>query len=84
MTYGYPAMRDGKRPICFSPWKLARTLRSLEEGGAVEQVSRESEAGGRTYGCRSWSGRGLFASCLTGLAFYAVDEEALGEAEGAA
>ena len=76
-------MRDGKRPICFSPWKLARTLRSLEEGGAVEQVSRESEQAAHVW-LQELEREGLVRKLPDGLAFYAVDEEALGEAEGAA
>ena len=81
--YGYPATREGKRPICFGPWKLARTLRSLEELRLVEQVSRESEQAAYAW-LQELEREGFVRKLPDGLAFYEVDEVALEEKESAA
>ena len=81
--YGYPATRYRKHPICFGPWKFARTLRSLEEGCAVEQVSRESEQAAHVW-LQELEREGLVRKLPDGLAFYEVDEVALEEKGSAA
>ena len=42
-NYGYPNIEPGKRPICFGPWKLARTIQGVREKRVVDQVSRVTE-----------------------------------------
>ena len=70
-------------PILLSPWKFARTVRSLDERCPVEEVSRKAEEAAWVW-LQELERDGLVRKLPDGLASYEVDEVALREQEGAA